>query len=158
MTSDARATRWLDQTEMRLWRAFLEANGRVIRRVNDGLKSAADLTLDDYEVLVHLSEADDRRLRMSDLSERLLHSQSRLSQRVDRLARRGYVIREKCHDDGRGTFAVLTAEGFDALTSAAPHHVTDVRAALVDLVRPDERTVLAEVLERLAEADRSADR
>lgn len=157
MASDAGEPRWLDPTEMRVWRSFLEATGRVVQRVNDGLKHAADLTLDDYEVLVHLSEADDQRLRMSELSERLLHSQSRLSQRIDRLGRRGYVAREKCPDDGRGTFAVLTDAGFAALAAAATHHLGDVRSALIDLVRPDERVVLADVLERVAEAGRSAD-
>ena len=156
VTSDAPEPRWLDETEMRVWRAFLEANGRLTQRINDGLKSAGDMTLDDYEVLVHLSESDDQRLRMTELSERLLHSQSRVSQRIDRLVTRGYVVREKCPEDRRGTFACLTQAGLDALTATAPHHLGDVRRALIDLIEPHEQAVLADVLERVAEAARPA--
>lgn len=146
-----REVRWLDDVEMRVWRGFLHTNLRVNQQVNEGLKAAADMTLDDYEVLVHLSESDDRRLRMSELSSRLLHSQSRLTQRVDRLARRGLVCREKCPDDRRGTFAVLTDAGFAALEAAAPHHLDDVRRALIDRLRPDELALLARVFGRLAD-------
>ncbi|MEM7093210.1 MAG: MarR family winged helix-turn-helix transcriptional regulator [Actinomycetota bacterium] len=155
MTSAASASsdepRWLDDDEMRVWRGFLEATERVNQAITDGLKDADNLTLDDYEVLVHLSEAPGRRLRMSELSDRLLHSQSRLTQRVDRLGARGYVCREKCPEDRRGTFACLTDEGFAALEAAAPFHLRDVRAALIDQVEPEELRVLATVFERVAE-------
>lgn len=149
--SAADTVRWLDPLEMRVWRAFLRANQRVTVQVSDGLKAAADMSLDDYEVLVHLSEAEGRRLRMTDLSQRLLHSQSRLTQRVDRLAKRGFVCREKCPEDRRGTYAVLTDEGFAALDAAAPLHLLDVRAALIDRITPAEQDVLATVLERIAD-------
>ena len=157
VTSESIGPRWLDETEMRVWRAFLEANGRLTQRINDGLKAAGDMTLDDYEVLVHLSESDAHRLRMSELSERLLHSQSRLTQRIDRLAGRGYVVREKCPEDRQGTFAVLTPAGLEALQATAPHHLGDVRAALIDLIEPHEQAVLADVLERVAQSARLSD-
>lgn len=162
MTSDASADpavepRWLDELEMRVWRGWLEATGRAGQRINDGLKDAGDVSHEDYEVLVHLSEAPDHRLRMSDLSDRLLHSQSRVTQRVDRLAKRGYVCREKCPVDRRGTFAVLLPEGLGVLEATAPHHVSDVRTALLDAIEPDELPVLAAVLERIAAANRAAD-
>lgn len=148
-------TPWLNEQENRIWRSFLEATGRINTQLSESLKERTGLTMDDYEVLVHLSEADPQRVRMTELSHRLLHSQSRLTQRIDRLAKRGLVCREKCPDDGRGTFAVLTDEGFKVITEAAPHHVRDVRAALIDLIEPDERAVVADVLERLARAART---
>ena len=151
MTSAAPEPRWLDDTEMRVWRAFLQAVNRIDQRLNDGLKAAADMSIDDYEVLVHLSETEGRRLRMSELSARLVHSQSRLTQRIDRLAKRGYVCREKCPEDRRGTFACLTDEGFAALVAAAPLHLDDVRSSLIDLIQPDELGVVAEVFERIAD-------
>ena len=132
-------TPWLDEQENRIWRGFLEATGRIGSQLSDSLKARTGLTMDDYEVLVHLSESDSHRVRMTELSQLLLHSQSRLTQRVDRLAKRGLVCREKCPDDGRGTFAVLTDEGLKVIVDAAPDHVRDVRAALIDLVEPDER-------------------
>lgn len=146
--------RWLDETEMRAWRGFIEVSGRVVQALDASLKESAEMTFDDYEVLVHLSESPERRLRMTELSERLLHSQSRLTQRVDRLVKRGWVCREKCDEDRRGTFAVLTADGFAAIEAAAPHHLADVRRLLLDHIRPDELASVADIFERIADAAR----
>lgn len=141
---------WLDDEEMAIWRSFLAASARIHQEIDEQLKRDSGLGLDDYEVLVHLSEAPDRQLRMSDLSSQLLHSQSRLSQRVDRLAKRGLVARQKCPEDRRGTFAVLTNDGMALLEEAAPGHVAEVRRVLIDWIAPRERPVLASVFERLA--------
>ena len=70
----------------------MQASAHITSQLTDSLKAAAGLTLDDYEVLVHLSEADDRRLRMTELSQQLLHSQSRSTQRVDRLVKKLSLI------------------------------------------------------------------
>ena len=146
MTSDPD---WLNDLEMRVWRGWLRAVSQVDQQLTQGLKSNADMTMDDYEVLTNLSDADDHRLRMSELSGQLLHSNSRLTQRIDRLERRGFVCREKCPEDRRGTFACLTPAGFAALEAAAPQHLVDVRTALVDNIEPDELEVLARVFERI---------
>ena len=146
---------WLDADEERLWRRFVEVSGRVIQTLDASLKAEADMSFDDYEVLVHLSEADQRRLRMAELSERLLYSRSRLTQRVDRLVRRGWVVREKCEDDGRGMYAVLTPEGLAAIEGAAPLHVADVRRALLDHIEPTEFEAVDRVFGRIADAGRS---
>jgi DNA-binding MarR family transcriptional regulator len=147
-------TPWLDEQENLIWRSFLHASGLISRQLSDSLKAQTGLTMDDYEVLVHLSEADPHRVRMTELSHQLLNSQSRLTQRIDRLAKRGLVCREKCPEDGRGTFAVLTDEGMKCIVEAAPQHVRDVRAALIDLIEPSERAMFADILERLAKAAR----
>ncbi|MDH3752657.1 MAG: MarR family transcriptional regulator [Acidimicrobiia bacterium] len=149
-------TRWLNDAEMRFWRAFVEVSSGVVQRVEADLKADANLDFDDYEVLVHLSEADDRRLRMSVLSERLLNSRSRLTQRIDRMVDRGLVRREKCAEDGRGTFAVLTDEGFATIESAAPDHVRSVREHLIDLVDPGELDMAVDVYERVTKGLRSS--
>lgn len=145
---------WLDETEMRIWRAFVEASGRVIHDLDGYLKGDSGLSFEDFEVLVHLSEHPDHRLRMTELSQALLHSQSRLTQRVNRLSDRGLVGREKCPEDRRGTFAVLTDDGMELVERVAPNHVRDVRRVLIDLVRPEERELLADVLERVVAAAR----
>jgi len=144
-------TRWLDDQEMRIWRAFLHGSIGVVGHLGSSIKAASGLTLDDYEVLVHLSEADGRRMRMTELSERLLNSQSRLTQRIDRLVERGLVRREKCPDDRRGTFACLSVNGMRTIQELAPIHLGDVRHWLIDLIEPAEREVVATVLERIAE-------
>lgn len=141
---------WLDETEMRIWRGFLAATTTVVQALDADLKTDADLSLDDYEVLVHLSESPNRRLRMRELSERLLHSRSRLTQRIDRMERRGLVAREKCDDDARGTWAVLTEQGWTAIDTAAPRHLEQVRSALIDRIPATDRELLAGLLETLA--------
>ena len=141
---------WLDDTEMRIWRGFLAATTSVLQPIDAGLKTSSGLTLDDYEVLVHLSEEPARRLRMSELSSRLLHSRSRLTQRIDRMERRGLVAREKCEDDARGTWAVLTDDGWSEIDAAAPAHLAQVRRNLVDRIPADQREQLAALLETLA--------
>ena len=85
-TSDLAEPNWLDDDEMRLWRSYIEVSVRLVSALDARLKAAAGVSFDDYEVLVHLSEASDRRLRMAELSDRLIHSRSRLTQRIDRLA------------------------------------------------------------------------
>ena len=127
----------------------MQASAHITSQLTDSLKAAAGLTLDDYEVLVHLSEADDRRLRMTELSQQLLHSQSRSTQRVDRLVKKGLVEREKCPDDRRGTFACMTDQGMAVIEQAAPGHVDDVRRLLIDLIEPSERSVISAVFERI---------
>jgi DNA-binding MarR family transcriptional regulator len=141
---------WLNSEELEFWRAFIAATTTVMGNVEAELKADAGIGFDDYEVLVHLSEAEDRRLRMSDLSERLLHSRSRLSQRVDRMVQRGLVQREKCPEDGRGTFAVLTDEGFSVIEQAAPQHVAAVRSALIDRLSADQLRSGQKILDVLA--------
>jgi DNA-binding MarR family transcriptional regulator len=125
-------TRWLDQDEQRAWRAFLEASQLLFEQLDRQLQREAGLSHADYEILARLSEADGQRLRMSELASSTLFSRSRLSHAVARLERDGMVRRQSCPSDGRGTFAVLTPEGLDTLTSAAPAHVEEVRRRVFD--------------------------
>ena len=143
-------TRWLTDEELILWRSFVATSSGVISKLDGLLKEKTGLNFDDYEVLVHLTEADGKRIRMSELSDRLLYSRSRLSQRIDRMVDRGLVIREKCEDDARGTWAVLTPAGQATIESAAPHHVEHVRTHLLDHIDESELQVVARTLERLA--------
>ncbi|MEM9036929.1 MAG: MarR family transcriptional regulator [Actinomycetota bacterium] len=147
--------RWLDDAEQAAWRHFLDAQIRLNDRLDRELRAAHDLGLDDYEVLVHLSEQPDLRLRMSDLADRLVHSRSRLTYRVDRMVQTGYLTREQCPDDKRGTFAVITPLGLELLATAAPTHVDGVRRHLTDQMSRDEFLQLGAVLGRVAEQLRS---
>ena len=144
------STNWLTNDEMRVWRSFISASSAMGTAIDAALRQSNDITLDDYEVLVHLSEADDARLRMSDLSQFVLHSRSRLTQRIDRLSKRGFVSREKCDDDARGTWAVLTPDGQAAIEAAAPHHVEHVREFFFDHIDPADVPALRRSLEAVA--------
>ena len=125
-------TQWLSAEQQRHWRAYIAATTLLQERLSRELQAAHGLTMADYEILVRLSEAPDRRLRMSQLASFTLASRSRLSHQVDRLERAGLVEREPCESDRRGANAVLTEHGWKTLVAAAPTHVEGVRAHLVD--------------------------
>lgn len=141
--------RWLDDTEMRAWRALVATHVRLFALLDDELRRGHGLSGGDYAILVNLSEAPDRRLRMSELAERVLESKSTLSHHVARLEVAGLVERRPCTSDRRGAHAVLTDTGARRLAGAAPTHVEGVRAHFVDLLDPDELEVLAQALGRV---------
>lgn len=125
------ATKWLNPTEMRAWRGYVE----TIEEINIRLEAALahhQLTLGDYQVLVFLSEQTDRRMRMCDLATMLHLSPSGLTRRLDGLVKAGFVSREPNPRDRREMLAVLTTTGFRKLETAAPDHVDSVRTYVLD--------------------------
>lgn len=153
--------RWLDESEQRVWRDYLEATQLLTNRLSRDLdESEHDLVLTEYELLVRLSEAPGRAVRMSELAEGLVHSRSRLTHAIARMEARGLVRRETCPGDRRGVLARMTDAGYAALEAAAPLHVTGVRENLFDPLEPEEVAALGRVVARLArhlraqEADR----
>ncbi len=147
---------WLTREEDAAWRGWLEATERIASAIEHDLRQESGLTFDDYEVLVNLSEAGGREMRMSELATSTVQSASRLSQRVDRLSGKGYVERRRCQEDKRGWFAVLTDDGLHALAAAAPGHVESVRRHLFDHLTADDVVTLAEMMPRLAAAFHAA--
>jgi DNA-binding MarR family transcriptional regulator len=130
------ATRWLDAAEQEAWRAWMYSSQLLQAQLDRELTRETGISMTYYEILVQLSEAPDRRMRMSQLADECLSSRSRLSHAVARLEERGWVQRQTCSEDGRGQLAVLTDEGFAALEAAAPVHVASVRAHLFDQLSP----------------------
>jgi DNA-binding MarR family transcriptional regulator len=123
---------WLDDDEQVAWRAYLAGSVRLQAHLDDELKAAFGLSIADYEILAYLSEAPERRLRMSELAGQVLVSASRLTYRVDKLEADGLVVRTPCPSDGRATWAQLTPAGMALLRKAAAVHVTSVRRCFVD--------------------------
>lgn len=130
--------RWLDPDEQKAWRAWLYSAQLLLDRLDRELTHRTGISHAYYEVLVALSEAPGRQMRMSELADRCLSSRSRLSHAVSRLEERDWVRRQVCPDDGRGQLAVLTDEGFAALEGAAPIHVEGVRRELFDQLSPEQ--------------------
>jgi DNA-binding MarR family transcriptional regulator len=142
-------TRWLDDDEQRTWRAFLASTRLLFDRLERQLQRDSGLPMAYYEILVQLSEAPDRTLRMSQLAESSLSSRSRLSHAVARLEEAGWVRRRACPEDRRGAFAELTDAGRAKLDDAARGHVEAVRTDLFDVLTRDQQRALREVGEAL---------
>jgi DNA-binding MarR family transcriptional regulator len=143
-------TRWLTAREQHTWRSFLTGVQALLSAVEGQLQRDAGIPLGYYEILVRLSEADGRLLRMSQLAEVSASSKSRLSHAVARLEERGWVERLHCETDRRGQFARLTDAGFAALETAAPGHVEQVRRSLFDVLTPEQAERLTEVMSTVA--------
>jgi DNA-binding MarR family transcriptional regulator len=141
--------RWLDAEEQKAWRAWLFSSMLLQDRLDRDLTHEAGISHAYYEILVALSEAPGRMMRMSELADRCLSSRSRLSHAASRLEERGWLRRQVCAEDGRGLLAVLTDEGFAALEAAARVHVESVRAHLFDQLSPAQVAALRDIGETL---------
>ncbi|QYC40828.1 Transcriptional regulator HosA [Nonomuraea coxensis DSM 45129] len=131
------APRWLSSAEQRAWRTHLALHKLLMHRLDRELQEHS-LSLNDYEILVNLSESQGRRMRMSDLADATIQSRSRLSHQISRMEAKGLVKREDCRDDRRGTFAVLTDEGWETIQRVAPFHVASVREHFVDRLTDEQ--------------------
>jgi DNA-binding MarR family transcriptional regulator len=145
------SARWLDDDEQRSWRAFGLATRLLLDRLERDLQEAAGMPLTYYELLVLLSEAPDRTMRMSELA-RWTHSKpSRITHAITKLEQAGWVRREHLASDRRGWVTVLTDAGLSALRTAAPRHVASVRTHLIDVLSPEQVSQLGDISETLLE-------
>ncbi len=151
MSSAHQNVPWLDAAEQRAWWALLEVGSGLFDALSSDLKAIANLTLDDYEVLHLLSQAEDHRLRVGVLADQMLASRTQLSQRLDRLAERDLVNRVKCPEDRRAINVVLSDAGFELLEQVAPDHLRSVRSQVFDHLTPTDVKSIAVGLEKVAQ-------
>jgi DNA-binding MarR family transcriptional regulator len=137
--------RWLTEEEQEIWRTYMTANVEFTAHIDRQLRRDSGMPMAYYEILVRLSEAPGRCLRMSELAAASLSSRSRLSHAVSALEKNGWVVRRPAGDDRRGWVCELTDEGFAALAAAAPGHVTAVREHLFDVLTPQQLAVLRDI-------------
>ena len=135
--------------ELTAWVGLLRAHASTTRRFNAELVAEHGLTLNDYEVLLHLSRADGQRLRRVDLAERILLTPSGITRLLEGLERAGYVERAACESDARVTYAQLTDAGEGKLHEAAETHVAGIRDFFRGRFSKDELQALGGLLERL---------
>lgn len=134
----------LSDDEQRTWRTYLRMSSLLPAALNRQLQQDCGLTLPEYEVLVQLSEAPERRLRPFQICEALNWEQSRLSHQLTRMERRGLITRRECKADGRGAFIELTAAGADAIGTAAARHIATVRELIFDQLTDAQRAAFEE--------------
>jgi len=135
--------------ELGAWIGLLRAHASTTKRFNAELVAAHGLTLNSYEVLLHLARADGRRLRRVDLAERVLLTPSGITRLLEGLERAGYVERASCDSDARVTYAQLTDEGEAKLREAAETHVAGIREFFGERFSKEELEALGQMLERL---------
>jgi DNA-binding MarR family transcriptional regulator len=132
------------------WVSFLRAHAAVTRALSAELVAAHGLTLNDYEVLLRLAHAPDRRLRRVDLAERVLLTASGIMRLLEGLERSGLVRKARCASDGRVVYAELPQKGYEKLRSASGTHLDGIDRVYAGKFTSDERDTLAELLGRLS--------
>lgn len=141
-------TKWLTPSEETAWRKYIVTSRRLYEALDEDL-STHGLSLSDYEILVHLSDAKDRSLRMSDLADKTILSRSRLSHRIKYMENKGWVKRQKCSSDKRGTLAVMTDKGWSAIVKAAPDHVASIRNRFIDQISKADQVNIASAFDKV---------
>jgi DNA-binding MarR family transcriptional regulator len=131
------------------WRSFLVAHAQIRRRLERELQAEQSLGLGEYEVLLLLLRADERRLRMGELADGLGLSRSGVTRLVDRLESDALVKRASCESDRRGSWAILTDAGHQRLRHASPTHLRGVGEHFLDRIPPAELDALQRTLDRI---------
>ena len=139
----------LDERKLAVWRGFLEAHATVIRKLERDLMAQAGVPISWYDVLVHLSEAPQGRLRHQVLADSLVLSRSGITRLVDRMVDAGLVRREASTQDRRVSYVVLTGEGRAALDRAGPGHIHSVVEHFARHLKGSETAALDSFFTRL---------
>ena len=142
-------TPWLTDAQQRNWRAFLGGVTVLMDSLDRDLRTRHGLSLSEYEILVRLSEAPHRTMRMAELADRVALSRSRLTHTVARLETAGILRRERCDEDGRGVQAVLSDRGLKLLNEAADTHVRGVQDHFITHASSTELETVGAVMERV---------
>ncbi|MFI8186537.1 MarR family winged helix-turn-helix transcriptional regulator [Actinacidiphila glaucinigra] len=140
----------LSPLEERLWRALMRVMVALPKALDDDLLKATGLTMSEYQVLVHLSEAAEREMRMTELAEATALSASRISRVVNAMETRGWVEKRRDAFDARASVSTLTAEGLRRLESAYPTNLASTRDRVIEHLDKRSLSGLASQLEAIA--------
>ena len=140
---------WLNATEQAFWRSLLAASRGIDRAIEMSLLEKSRISSADFSVLVVLSEAENRSLRMRELCDELTWDRSRLSHQIARMERRGLVEKVRSEGDARGIDVVITELGYDTIVGAAPDHVRTVREIVFDQLEGVDLDVARGYLDRI---------
>lgn len=149
IAEDPGGQQWLNADEKEAWTGLISLLLLLPGRLEAPLQHVSGVTLFEYLALSHVSEAPDRRIRMSELAYLANGSLSRLSNVVTRFEKRGWMQRYPDPTDGRYTIAALTDAGFDLVRSAAPVHVRSVRELILDPLTATDRQALVRIAAKL---------
>src|SRR6478672_10999775 len=138
-----------DMTAADAWGALLRVHARLVPLLDRQLQSRHHLPLAWYDVLLELNYGPDRRLRMSELGERVTLSRTRVSRLVDEMTAAGLVVREANPDDRRSAYAVLTPQGRTVFRQAAPTYLAGIDERFGTTLTLAELTTMKHALEKV---------
>jgi DNA-binding MarR family transcriptional regulator len=139
----------LEGAALYAWRSYLQSHASILRMLDAELVAEHGMTSRDYEVLLYLAQADDRKLPMSALAERTMLTRSGITRLIDGLVDAGWIERVACAKDARVSYAALTDAGYEKLRKAGCSHIASVRRLFLEHFTPEEIEQLAGLLNRL---------
>lgn len=142
----------LDQSRLRAWTALLGAHSLLVRRLDADLQTACGISLVEYEVLLRLTQAPERRLRLNHLVEHARMTKSGVTRLVQRMEQAGVISTQRCSSDRRGAYACLTPAGHSTFRRAAALHLRGVQEHFGSRLSDDEAAILGRALETIATA------
>lgn len=144
------ATEWLRGNEELAWRGLHRIRQELMGHLERNLMAKCGLSASEYELLVALTEAPERRMRFRELCVRVGWDRSRLSRQLQRMEKRGFLVREDCSDDARGVDVVVTRAGLAAIESAAPIQLEAVRHCFVEPLTEQQLASLAGIADAIS--------
>ncbi|MEW9699796.1 MarR family winged helix-turn-helix transcriptional regulator [Paenibacillus sp. SI8] len=142
----------LEEDQLSVWRAFVNAHAAVIERIEKDLSEQRKVPLTTYDVLVALYQSPEKKLRMTDLAKKVVVTRSGLTRVVERLEREGLVERERTEEDRRGSFAVLTREGKKAFLTTWPTYADGISNYFLSVLDEEERKAIEKGLTKVFRA------
>jgi DNA-binding MarR family transcriptional regulator len=151
--TEGRDARPLSPRDARIepWRAFLQAHARITRRLDEELRAEHDLSLAEYDALLNIADAPDRRIRMRQLADRVILSKSGVTRLIDRLVLDGLVQRDACLSVARGAEAVLTPAGLDRLRRASRTHLRGIDEHFLAALDTDDLAAIQRAMQAVAD-------
>ena len=146
---DTVATTGLTGSALEAWRSYLQSHASIVRELDGELVAEHGMTSRDYEVLLYLAQAEDRKLPMSALSERTMLTRSGITRLIDGLVACGLIERVSCDSDARVSYAQLTNAGYEKLRAAGRTHIAGIRRLFLEHFSEEEIETLASLLSRL---------
>jgi DNA-binding MarR family transcriptional regulator len=151
---DTVAAARLDGAALDAWRSYLQSHASILRALDAELIAEHAMTARDYEVLLYLAQAPQRKLPMSALAESTMLTRSGITRLVDGLVESGLIERVSCSSDARVSYAQLTVVGYEKLRRAGCTHIASIRRLFLEHFSTDEIDLLADLLSRLPGARR----
>ncbi len=143
------ATSGLEGASLEAWRSYLQSHATILRALDAELVAEQGMTTRDYEVMLYLAQAPDRKLPMSALAESTMLTRSGITRLIDGLVDNGLIERVSCKSDARVSYAHLTDTGYEKLRDAGCTHVASIRRLFLEHFTPEETDALATLLSRL---------
>jgi DNA-binding MarR family transcriptional regulator len=154
---DTMASARLEGSALEAWRSYLQSHASILRELDAELVAEQGLTTRDYEVLLYLAQAPERKLPMSALAERTMLTRSGITRLVDGCVAGGLIERVSCESDARVSYARLTDQGYEKLREAGCTHIASIQRLFLEHFSPEEIELLASLLSRLPGASREGE-